>query len=162
MTKSTGKRIVSTRGASLKDRLMLHAKREGDCLLWTGAKERNGYGKINLDGKYIPAHRAAWIAFKGEDPGKLFVCHRCDVRACIETEHLFLGEHRDNMEDMLSKERQARGAELPQAKLTEEQVKEIRASKESTRLAGLRYGVSRMTISLVRRKATWSHVKETP
>lgn len=162
MTKSTGKRIVSKHGASVKDRLMLHTdKSSGECWKWTGAKDKKGYGKINIAGRYVQTHRAAWAEFKG-DPGSLFVCHHCDTPACINPEHLFLGAHQDNMDDMMAKKRQSKGAEMPQTKLTENLVRMIRADTKSCRLWATETGTSPMAVWNARHGKTWKHIKETP
>lgn len=160
MTKSTGKRIVSKRGASVKDRLMLHTnKSPSGCWLWTGAKDKRGYGKINIEGRYVQTHRASWAEFKG-DPGQLFVCHHCDTPACLNPEHLFLGSHTDNMEDMTTKQRQKRGTEKTQAKLTEELVRTIRATQISCRIWAAATGATPMAVWNARNGKTWKHVKD--
>lgn len=78
-----------------------------ECILWTGGRWANGrYGYVWLGGKkVISAHRKAWIDAYGEIPNKLFVCHKCDVPLCVNPKHLFLGTHKDNMQDALKKGR---------------------------------------------------------
>lgn len=78
------------------------------CWLWLGPVKigrRQGYGQFTLEGKTVGAHRAAWRLFRGTIPDGLFVCHKCDVRTCVNPDHLFLGTHVDNMVDMESKGR---------------------------------------------------------
>ncbi len=63
-----------------------------------------------LDGKTEMAHRASYKEYLGPVPDGMLVCHRCDVPGCINPDHLFLGTHQDNMDDMIEKGRQrARG-----------------------------------------------------
>lgn len=86
--------------------------KSGDCWLWLGFVEPRGYGQFCETGtrKTVPAHRVAWELHHGETiPAGLFVCHRCDVRHCVNPDHLWLGDHDENMKDMTSKGRQARG-----------------------------------------------------
>lgn len=74
------------------------------CLLFDGPKVRGGYGKCCVHGERR-AHRASYKEFVGDIPKGMYVCHRCDVRNCIEPSHLFLGTQADNMADMVLKGR---------------------------------------------------------
>lgn len=83
------------------------------CWLWRGSLDRDGYGSIRLGlGRIFHetrAHRIAWRLIKGQIPGSLCVLHSCDVRNCVNPEHLFLGTNADNNRDMILKGRNARG-----------------------------------------------------
>lgn len=82
------------------------------CWLWTGRLNHKGYGTVTFRGKSWQAHRAMYADRVSEIPAGLLVLHRCDVRACVNPEHLFTGTNQDNMSDMVAKGRQARGEYL--------------------------------------------------
>lgn len=63
------------------------------------------YGSIVYKGKHLGAHRAVWIATKGPIPDGMLVLHTCDRPPCCNPDHLFIGTHQDNTQDMIEKDR---------------------------------------------------------
>lgn len=81
------------------------AKSDG-CWLWTASTNHWGYGQLSCPGRsYLRAHRLSYEMHVGPIPDGLFVCHRCDVPACVRPDHLFLGTPKDNVDDMVAKGR---------------------------------------------------------
>ena len=76
------------------------------------------------------AHRVAWEARNGPIPEGMKICHRCDVRHCIEPDHLFIGTQRENIHDAMRKKRHNFGARVGTSKFTEEQAREIKYGGE--------------------------------
>jgi len=127
----------------------------------------NGYGELRLDGETRYAHRVAYELIYGSIPQGLFVLHRCDNPPCVNPDHLFLGTMRDNVQDAVKKGRHILGERVGVAKLTSEQVREIRARaryvprKHGSNLASLaqEYGVSPTEISRILRRKRWGHLQ---
>jgi hypothetical protein len=133
------------------------------CWEWTGGRAgQRGYGAFGLTrDRMVYAHRFSWIMHFGPIPEGLFVCHRCDNPPCVRPDHLFLGSHRDNMADMVGKRRYpltrpaTRGERNGQHRLTEVQVRAIRASGDSNAHLARAYGVSETLIRAVRARRAW-------
>lgn len=136
---------------------------QNDCWEWTGLYGSGGYGVLNLRmNRKIPAHRAVMLVLLGTNlPGDLFVCHKCDNRACVNPHHMFLGDVKDNARDMVNKGRHKPfpGEKNPASKLTEIQVREILVSSDSMRSLGRKYGVCDKTIRLIKSREMWNHVQ---
>lgn len=80
---------------------------DGGCLEWSGYKKGCGYAQTTFFGKTMVLHRAAWLASGRKIPKGKILCHHCDNRACVNFEHLFVGTHKDNTQDMIKKGRHA-------------------------------------------------------
>jgi len=130
----------------------------GECLEWSGGTFITGYGATKAYDKPWLAHRLA-LHLEGIDVTGHMVLHSCDNPACCNPAHLRLGTHADNMRDRNSRARQARGTSLPQAKLTEDQVLEIRAIRGmSQRAIAERYGVNHRSINHIINRKRWTHI----
>jgi hypothetical protein len=94
----------------------------GPCKLTTRALMSTGYAQLKYKDKLVYEHRLAFAEANGLDVFDLggLVLHKCDVRACINPEHLFLGTYQDNMDDKVAKGRQTKGLNTTFGKLTTE------------------------------------------
>jgi hypothetical protein len=138
---------------------------ENGCWLWQACFRKTGYGAFGFRGRTEYAHRVAYELFVGEIPQGKEVCHHCDVRACVNPNHLFVGTRGDNMRDASAKgrikipARSFRSDETHQpAKLTNAAVRFIRGSGESSQSLARRFGVSRYAIWSARTRRTFREV----
>ncbi|WP_420872710.1 HNH endonuclease [Paenibacillus ehimensis] len=108
------------------------------------------------------AHRYSYQMHKGTIPKGMFVMHSCDNRLCVNPDHLIVGTHRDNMDDMINKKRQAVGERVKSSKLTKEKVKEIRSLRKRGLMykdIAVRFGVSAYHVKDICRFRVWKHVE---
>jgi hypothetical protein len=128
----------------------------GGCRLWVGYIQPNGYGYVNVGRHKSPAHRLALILSGVPVAAGMDVCHRCDVRNCVNPAHLYVGTRRQNMADCTARARhnKPRGARHWAAKLSDQDVVAIRrrrlAGEKVTTLAEA-FGVHYATISRIAR-----------
>lgn len=137
-----------------------------DCWLWTAYRNAQGYGTVRM-GPMVLSHRVAYELTFGAIPAGLLVLHRCDVPACCNPAHLFLGTNQDNTDDMVGKGRAVHpdnsGEKNPHSKLTAAQVADIRRryafrgiGGDSGQALADEFGVGKQTISKILRGVSWS------
>jgi hypothetical protein len=129
------------------------------CNEFNGPKNESGYGRIAFKGKKIYIHREIYKKFKGEIPNNMVVRHFvCDNPPCCTVGHLELGTNQDNIKDKIIKGRQSTGTKIPQAKLNEEKVLEIRKlnaeGMKQKDIAKL-YGIDNSQVSRVVNRIDW-------
>lgn len=137
----------------------------GDCWLWTGRLDPDGYGacKSRKPGtnRVWRAHQWSFVQAGGEISDGLVVRHTCDVRRCVNPSHLLVGTPAENTADMVERGRHLIGEEKPQAKLNSVQVKEIkRRIRNGEKKAPLsrEFNVSGGTIYSLADGRTWTHI----
>lgn len=137
---------------------------QGDgCWEWNGPRNKSGYGFFAIEGNSIRAHRYSYERSNGQIPEGLLVCHHCDNPPCVNPDHLFLGTHQDNANDMVAKGRASRKAVVHSedhhlTKLTRQQVWMIRSDERPARLVAPEYSISKSTVWAIRRRHAWRHV----
>lgn len=144
---------------------------ETDCWLWVGyrkcgPKNPTPYGYLGWKGRLSRAHRVAFELTHNEIPEGMMVLHTCDNTLCCNPSHLYLGDHAQNMKDMVDRNRRkgkCMGALNGRAKLTQEQAAEIRSLYASGALSqerlGTRYGVSQFAISAIVRNKRYKELE---
>jgi hypothetical protein len=221
--KRTGTTEVIDHKHSVEDRFWRFVTKlsNTECWMWTGSKNPKGYGHLPTGNEQL-SHRLSYLLFKGEIPIKTMILHSCDNPGCVNPNHLYLGDNKQNMIDMISRGRamprgkppklnieqvkliakskdtvsnlvdeynvsrgtieqiksgliyahldieinkaskgyglKTKGESNYRAKLTDENVLQIRSSTESNRITALKYGVSTSLISMVRTRKIWQHI----
>lgn len=157
------------RYADVSDRFWAKVERRGnrECWPWlAGKRSGKGYGTFKFESfKTVAASRMAYALWWRQDPGPLVVMHTCDNPACCNPAHLVLGTVADNSADMVAKGRwrgrDSSGTKNPMARLTEDDVREIKrriaAGHKNTHI-GADYGVTHSLISAIRRGLIWKDV----
>lgn len=150
-------------------------KSDDGCWLWTRrSKTAYGYGQIwelkSEGGRKWESHRLSWTLHRGPIPAGMSVLHRCDIAACCNPDHLFLGNQQDNMRDMREKGRNFLGYKLNpprgelnrKARFTEDDVRRMRA----LRAQGMNYAAigrlfqaDRAVIHNIVIRKSWKHVE---
>jgi len=147
---------------SLECRLLGTSEKMGDCLIWKGALARDGYGKLMAFGKRDQrVHRVSYMAFKGEIPANSIIRHSCDVKECINPDHLLAGTVQENSDDFGARQGHPKGEDMKTSKLKEHQIEKIRDlynQGSSQQKIADEFGVSQHLISLVVRNKIWRHV----
>ncbi len=143
---------------------------DGDgCWMWTGPgrpKGRRGgrsRGQIKVFGKTLSIGQAAFLLWHGDIPDGVFVLHRCNKgeEGCCNPGHLYLGNHAQNMRDMVAAGNSRPGESHPMAKLTEEVVRWIRAEAAKGRSAAdiaREISMDRTGIWQIIKRKTWRHL----
>jgi len=114
------------RGTVLERLLALSEINDLGCRVWHGSTDSGGYGKIRVGSKTVGAHRVAYAIENGAIPGGKAVRHKCDTPLCVNAKHMELGTQLDNMLDKVKRGRCPSGERHPNARLTFDQVLNIR------------------------------------
>lgn len=137
---------------------------EHGCWIWAGCINSDGYGSICRKGQRKKAHRHAWELARGPIPDGLWVLHRCDVPACVNPDHLYLGTVVENLRDAIERGRlvPAHGLKHGMSKLNDVAVRVIRWCSEhgySRAELARAYRISNTVVSAIARGKAWKHVR---
>ena len=145
----------------IAERLASRSREDGECVVWTGRTNHDGYGLVDLGGRPRHAHRVAFEAAGGEIPEGGVVRHTCDNPPCIRPEHLVGGTQLENIRDRVERGRSAVGEKNSLSRFTAEEVlqvdAELRAGASQISVAK-RLGMSASTVQSIASGNTWSHL----
>ena len=156
---------------NIERRFFRYAIQQDGCWGWSGKGLCRGYPLIRTTTQSYRANRVSWMIHRGIIPEGMHVLHHCDNPICTNPDHLFIGTHLDNINDMIAKGRgvfqvapeklRHAGSEHGNSKLTEHDVIEIR----NLRAGGMRqweiakrFGITRGNVGHIVRRQAWAHV----
>lgn len=151
---------------SLDQRFWQSVDQSGDCWLWTAGVDKDGYGRIRVNGAQQRTHQVSYVLHYGPIPDGMWVLHRCDNPRCVRPDHLFLGTSQDNVADRTTKGRSATGDRNASRLYPDRRPRGARhhwRTKPETRMHGERNGRAKLTADDVRQIrvlwATGQHTK---
>ncbi len=134
---------------------------ETGCWIWMKSLNNGGYGHTTFGRENsLLAHRASYEQKYGKIPNGIFALHSCDIKSCVNPDHIFLGTQQDNMTDKVNKNRQANGEKHGRSKLTKEQAIEAKFSNEKASVLANRFNCSAVMIRQIRSGLYWKHLKK--
>ena len=148
----------------LKSAFESHVNKTSTCWIWTGMTfaARGGYGAFTCRPYGIfrqRAHRVAWKIYCSEITSEQHVLHSCDNPVCVNPDHLFIGDQPLNMTDKVTKDRQNKGESHGRHKLTEAEALAIFHDQRLHALIAADYGISFVTVSDIKRRRSWKHLR---
>lgn len=154
------KEMQSSKHGTIEERFFRRFKVSSlGCWLWNAHCDKDGYGVLPGNRENIRAHRFSYLYHYGPIDNGAVICHKCDNPGCVNPDHLFVGTTKENCQDMLSKGRdKIVGSRNNKAKLTEDEIIEIRESNISYVILAGYYGVSVSTIKKIKSRTSWRHV----
>jgi hypothetical protein len=150
------KRTAQMRLAGAEGRFWAKVQKGDGCWLWTGAKNPSGYGQFSYNGLPMLAHRVS-LNLSGTPVGRHdFACHKCDVRACVRPDHLYVGTPRSNSIDMVTR---GRGANQKIPITMVNVVRRLRAEGVAVNVIARAFEVHHAAITQLLSGETWAHVE---
>lgn len=132
------------------------------CVLWPYGLDTHGYGQLNYEGRMTLAHRLSLLQKQEPSDAGMWALHSCDTPRCVNPKHLYWGTRRQNIDDMVNRDRSSHGEDSLLSKLTESQVREIFEIRKTTTLTQLeiavKFGVDDSTVGSILSGKSWRRV----
>lgn len=130
------------------------------CWLWlAGINPSNGYGRFYTNGAVVVyAHNFSYRAHKGQIPSGKILRHTCDVKSCVNPDHIIPGTTQDNSDDAVARGLMPKGENHGMAKLTAETVLAVYAAPGSISEVSRKFSLSRIHVQRIKNKEVWRHI----
>lgn len=135
-------------------RIFSMSERNGDCLLYKGRLSNKGYVCVRVMGRMDKGHRVVYSLFRGPINRGLHVLHSCDVRHCVNPEHLYVGTNSRNIEDKTSRDRSGKKLRIADAR----EIKRLFSFGMSNKEIASMFGINPSNVSRIRTGERWAHV----
>lgn len=156
--------MIILKKLSAKSKDIVLEKKENGCIeCLSHCKDTCGYTRIWYNGKHERLFRVIYQLKNGDIPKNMVLRHTCDNPSCCNIEHLVLGTQKDNVDDMIKRQRSKQrtekksiqGIKNKSNKLSEDAVRNIYLSNLSSYKLSKLYNVSRANIILIKKGKTW-------
>lgn len=138
------------------ERFWSYVQTQGDnnCWLWIGSRDTpQGYGRFRLNNRKVRAHRFAYQITIGEIPKGMDVLHRCDIKFCVNPNHLYLGTDNDNARDSAVRNRLRTKVSRDQV----DQIRKLATSGVSHRKIASLFSISPSAVDDIVSYHSWKH-----
>ena len=131
-----------------------------ECWEWTACTNKDDYGIFQYQGRAVTAHRFSywWTTLNWDMSSKDQINHECDNPKCVNPNHLNPGTQQSNSQDMVRRNRAAKGQQNGSSKLTEKDVRLIRNDPRSNEEIAKDYPVCASHIGKIKVRKLWKHV----
>jgi len=149
---------------SVSERFWAKVDKRGpdECWPWLAYRQTGDYGRFWNGVTKVGAHQFSFIEANGPITPGMFVLHKCGNGWCVNPAHLYEGTQKQNIADKLLHGTDNRGVKHPLARLTEDDVREIRRLIAEGRMKQVRiaerFGVRPVTITNIKQRKTWRHL----
>lgn len=152
--------VMAKQNLSLIDRFMQYVTYEPNsgCWLWTGYVNPKGYGRINIKRRLVLTHRFLFEREYGPVPDGLMLRHKCDVKCCVNPDHLELGTNRDNVDDCLRRDGSGKKLNLKIVREIKRELYETDSHYGQNARLSEKYGIHSTGISSIKFGVKWAHV----
>lgn len=148
---------ASTLGRLRRDVVLGRGLKAGGLI--RGWNRPDGYIGVTMGGKKYLLHRLIALTFLGAPSEGQEVAHGDGVRTNNAIANLRWATRAENFSDKKAHGTDNAGERHPLAKLTDDQVRDIRSSPRLQRELAEEYGIHQSHVSMIRSRRAWKHIQ---